>query len=189
MKQKSKRLRKDITTTVIDTQTGEVKSEKKNVTYFSPHFDEEKGYLWWHKKSYTKSFCEIAFPEKVSMIDRGRLVTLSKYVWSNTNMLGYRGHGGVKAYGVEQIAELIETTPDQAARFLKRMEKAKVIKPISVPFDDRVEIQYYVNPLYFFSSNRLSLNLYAIFHEELNPHLPDYVKQEFAKGLPELRTS
>lgn len=185
MKQKSKRLRKDITTRVIDVETGEVKSEKTNTTYFPPRFDEEKGYLWWAQKAHTKSFCDVKFPEEVSMIDRGRLLTLMKHIQPGTNILGYRGHGGFRPYNVEQIANLINTTPEQTKRFLRRMEKAKIIKPIPGTVNGRVVNQYIVNPLYFFAGNRLSINLYDHFREELNPHLPDYVKIEFAKGLAE----
>ncbi len=184
MGQKSnmKRLRKEVSETITNLQTGEVTKGKTSVTYFPPRFDEEKGYLWWPQKAHTRSFCAVHYPREVSMIDRGRLATLAKYIWSKTNMLGYKGHGGIRPYTVNQIAKLIETDVNQAERFLGRMAKFSIIKPIKVPFGEMVETQYYINPLYFFAGNRLSLNLYLIFREELDAHIPDYIKEEFAKG-------
>ncbi len=177
-----KKIKRDTVVTKTMVETGEVIDQYKQTTYFPARFDEEKGYLWKVQSNGARMFSEVPFPEKMSMIDRGRMVTLAKHIWSKTNMLGYRGHGGVRPYSVKQIGELIDLSPEQTERFLKRMYGLEMIKPVSVPFGERIEIQYYVNPLYFFSGNRLSLNLYALFHEELEKHLPDWVKEEFAKA-------
>lgn len=184
-KQNMKRLRRDTKTTITDMETGEIKPGKSSITYFPPRFDEEKGYLWWTQKTYAKMFCSVPYPKDLSMIDRGRLATLAKCIWSKTNMLGYKGHGGIRPYDIGQIAKIIETDVKQAAKFMNRMAAARIIKPVKVPFGERIETQYYVNPLYFFADNRLSLNLYLIFREELDAHIPAWVKEEYSRGIQE----
>lgn len=179
MKQK---IRQEIVRTNIDSKTGEVLGQTKQVRHFDAKFNPNRGYLWWNQKGGSKSFFNVPYPQDMSMIDRGRLATLSKCIWGDTNCLGYRGHGGFRPYDVEQIGKLINLSAEQAERFLARMKKMGVIKPIFVTFEKRDEIQYYINPLYYFSSKYLSSNLYALFHEELEEHIPDWVKEEFAKA-------
>jgi len=188
-KSNMKKIRKDTTVTKTRVDTGEVVDQYSQTSYFPARFDEEKGYLWKPQKGSSRMFHEVPFPEGMSMIDRGRMVTLAKHIWSKTNILGYRGHGGFRPYSVKQIGDLINLTEEQAERFLKRMQKIEMVKPVSVPFGERNEIQYYVNPLYFFSGSRLSLNLYALFYVELERHLPGWVKEEFAKAKPEATTT
>ena len=179
MKQK---VRQEIVKTNIDTKTGEVLRQTKQVRHFDAKFNSDRGYLWWNRRGGAKIFFNIPYPEEMSMIDRGRLATLSKHIWGDTNCLGYRGHGGFKPYNLEQIGKLVNLSEPQAKRFLMRMKKMGTIKPVFVTFGDRYETQYYINPLYYFSSRYLSANLYALFHDELEEYLPDWVKEEFAKA-------
>lgn len=183
-KKMNQKIRQEIVKTNTDAATGEVLGQTKQVRHFDAKFNRVRGYLWWNQKGGAKSFFDIPFPKDMSMIDRGRLATLSKYIWGDTNCLGYRGHGGFSPYSVEQVAKLIEVNSEQAERFLVRMKKMGIIKPIFVTFGERCETQYYINPLYYFSNRYLSANLYALFHEELEAYLPDWVKEEFAKGVP-----
>lgn len=173
---------REVRTQDIDISTGEVINEFKTKSYYSKRFDPEKGYLWRNKGSGAKTFFDVPYPEKMSMIDRGRMATLAKYIWSDTNMLGYRGHGRIKPYDVKGIGKIVKLNEKQAQSFLNRMIKLGIIKKIEVPFGEELETQYYVNPLYYFVGPRLSANLYALFHRELEYYLPEWVKQEFAKA-------
>ena len=164
----------------FDKKTGELKKEVKKVINIDSVFDEDRGYLFWNQMDYTKTFQNIDFPQDLSDDEIGKLTRLSKKIYSTTNMLGYRGNGGVKPYSAKQIGELIGLKERNALRFLKKMQKFKIIKPIPVDFGDRVEMQYYFNPIYYFSNRRLSLNLYLLFHEELDEVLPDWVIKEYA---------
>lgn len=164
-------------TNTIDETTGEIL--KREIRFISAAFDEEKGYLFWVRKSFAKSFQEIDFPKEMNYAERGRMVTLAKRIWSNTNMLGYRGHGGVRPYDTDKIGELIGLKPRQAKRFMDKMISLGIIAKVDVRVEGKRETHYYVNPLYFFSSNRLPLNLYLIFRKQLDPHLPSWVKQRY----------
>lgn len=170
---------------IIDLHTGEVVHEKNKVIYFPPKFDPDSGYLFWTHTKGARIFSRIPYPSGMSKADIGNLAILGKHIWHKTNVLAKKTRIGAKPYSVQDIGKLLDLNEDQAARFLKRAEKNKVIKPVTVPFGDYTEVQYYINPLYFFAGNRLSPNLYLLFREELDPYLEDWVKEEYAKTLNE----
>lgn len=180
----SRKMNKILEETVVnkyDVETGERIHQRTKTRYLSKRFDAGKGYLW-RSGAGVKSFFDVPFPESMSMIDRGRMATLSRHIWHDTNALVYRGHGRLKPYDVAGIGLLLGLSPAQADAFIKRMKKLRIIKQIPVPFGEKIEQQYYVNPLYYFRGPRLSGNLYALFHEELEEYVPDWVKEEFAKA-------
>lgn len=165
--------------TYYDQKSGEVFCEKKQ--YVNPAFNEEKGYLFWNRKDSSKTFKEIHFPDKMSWEDIGRLTVLTKYIFSNTNMLGYRGNGCVKPYGVTKIAEIIKLSEQRTGRYLSKLIGLGVMAKVKVTIQDKTEYQYYINPLYFFSSNYMPLNLYLLFRKQLDNYLPTWVKQKFSQ--------
>jgi hypothetical protein len=167
-------------TRLIDTQTGEIVNNK--VEYISCSFDEQKGYLFWARKSFSKSFQDVEYPPEMSFKERGQMATLAKRIWSTTNMLGYRGRGGVRPFSIEQIGMIVGLKPYQAAKFVRKMIRVGMIAQVDVRLEKGRETQYYVNPIYFFSSNRIPLNLYLIFRKQLDAVLPAWVKQKFAEA-------
>lgn len=153
------------------------------VQYISAAFHEEKGYLFWARKSFAKSFQEVPYPKEMTDAEIGRLAKLAKRMWSNTNMLGYRGHGGVKPYDIAKIGREIGLGPRQAYRFVNKMIRLGVMARIQVKVEGKLETQYYINPIYFFSSNRIPLNLYLIFRRQLDQVLPDWVKARYREQI------
>lgn len=181
-KKKVNRFRRDVLITKTDLTTGEVVDTERKVSYFPARFDDETGYLFWTQKKGCRVFADVPYPKGMSKADIGNLAILSKHVWHGTNIIG-RGtrKGGAHPYSVAEIADILDMTVEQAERFLKRAHRYRVIKPVQVPFEDGVEIQYYMNPLYYFAGNRLHPNLYLLFRKEMDPYLPEWVKQEFAR--------
>jgi hypothetical protein len=167
-------------TRYINQNTGEIYSNK--VRHIATQFDEEKGYLFWARKSFAKSFLDVDFPKDMTMKERGQMATLAKKIWSNTNMLGYRGNGGIRPYNDIQIGQVIGLKEYQAKKFIRKMISLGIIARATVEVAGRREVQYYVNPVYFFSSNRIPLNLYLLFRKELDKVLPAWVKDEYAKA-------
>ncbi len=164
-------------TTVIDPRTGEIlKSQGKE---FPAAFDEAQGYLFWNKKSFAKSFQDVDYPEEMNDLEVGRMARLAKRIYSNTNMLGYRGNGGVKPLTVEQMAEILKMKPRQAYRFVEKMIKLGIMARVKVECENHTQTQYYINPMYYFSSNRLPLNLYLMFQPQLDEVLKPWVIQKF----------
>lgn len=158
-------------------ETGELVKEQRKL--FTSRFDEEKGYLFWNMKSHNKIYSDITFPECFTYADQGRLQKLSRYIYSNTNMLGYRGNGGAKPYSKYKIGELIELKKSALSEFMKKCKDYEIIKEVRIESNNFVEVQYYMNPIYYFSSKRIPLSLYLIFRNSLDEHLNDWVKNEF----------
>ena len=165
-------------TQYINPDTGEVQNEK--VQHLASAFHDEKGYLFWARKNFAMSFADVDFPESMTMKERGQMATLAKNMWSNTNMLGYRGSGGVRAYNEEQIGELIGLKAYQAKDFVRSMIRVGMLAKVTVLVRSETITQYYINPIYFFGSNRIPLNLYLIFKSQLDEVLPRWVKDEYA---------
>lgn len=164
-------------TTIIDDQTGEIVSGKDKA--FAPAFDEEKGYLFWARKSFSKSYHEVDFPDEMNDLEIGRMARLAKKIFSNTNMLGYRGNGGIKPYDICMIATILKLKPRQARSYIDKMIRLGIMAKVVVETENRKEVQFYVNPIYFFSSNRIPLGLYLLFRHQLDEVLPTWVKQKY----------
>jgi len=165
-------------TQYINPDSGEITSEK--VQHLAAAFHTEKGYLFWARKNFAKSFVDTDFPVSMTMKERGQMATLAKHMWSTTNMLGYRGGGGVKAYNEEQIGQIVGLKAYQARDFVRSMIKVSMLAKVTVLVGHDTITQYYVNPIYFFGSNRISLNLYLIFRKQLDEVLPRWVQDEYA---------
>ena len=56
------------------------------------------------------------------------------------------------------------------------------VNKVNVDTGGHKEVHFYVNPIYFFSSNRIPLNLYLIFRKELDKVLPSWVKAKYAEN-------
>ena len=167
-------------TRLIDEKTGEIQNTK--MQYISTAFNEEKGYLFWARKSFAKSFQDVKYPKGMKYDEIGKMAVLAKHIWANTNMLGYRGNGGIKPYDIKGIGKLIELGPRQSYRFINSMIDLGMIARVKTDIEGREETQFYINPIYFFSSNRIPLNLYLIFRKQLDEVLPGWVKAEYAKS-------
>ncbi|MDP4158222.1 MAG: hypothetical protein Q8911_00460 [Bacillota bacterium] len=160
----------------------EGKETGKKKIYLPDRFDDKKGYLFWNQTNFVKTFQDVELPKELRKVDIANLFLLSKKVYADTNMIGYRGNGGSpRPMTINQMSEVIKDTERHTTTFIKRMIKARIIAKIDVKIGDDKTIQYYFNPIYFFSSNRLSLNLYALFQKDLDPFLSNYAKQRFSK--------
>ncbi len=166
-------------TRLINRQTGEVVRSSSHP--IAPMFDEEKGYLFWPRKSFMKSFLDIDFPKEMSFKEIGQMTALAKKMCPKTNMLGYRGNGGTRPYNADKIGAVIGLKPSQSYSFVRKMIKLGIMAAIKIKTGDSVETQYYVNPIYYFSGNRINLNLYLIFHKQLDQYIPEYAQEEYRK--------
>jgi len=167
---------------VIKKDTGEVVAfyEKE----FCPRYSPSKGYCLWPRAYYTKQFTSVKFPDELTMKERGMLATLSKEVFADTNMLGRWSRGSVRPLTVEEIGEITGLKKSQTYVFLKKLIRLNILRRVKVEIGDRrVETQFYLNPLYYSSSNYISLNLYLVWKDQLDPLLPGWVKEEFAREV------
>jgi hypothetical protein len=165
------------TTTFYDDSTGDIVSQKTQFT--ANRFDPEKGYLFRNQAGAFSSFFDIPFPEGMNDIEIGRMTRLAKKMWGKTNMLGYRGNGGVKPYDIEGIGKVIGLAKSQAYSFISKMVKLGIVAKVKIESRGVTDYQYYVNPLYYNSTNRIPLNLYLLFRKQLDPYIPSWARQRF----------
>jgi len=68
----------------------------------------------------------------------------------------------------------------QGRSLLKKMLDNKIIKPQVDPTEqNKKHVLYFFNPIYFFSGTYLNLNLFLLFQDELNAHLPPAIIEKF----------
>lgn len=163
-----------------DKTTGEIRKETRY--RFPSAFDDENGYLFWAKEGGAKSFYNVKYPREMTVKEIGYMSMLSKEMWGNTNMLGYRGHGGIIPYEEEEIGGLIGLKSSQTKSFIRKMMKLGMMAKVVILTEGEKHIQFYISPVYFFSSKRVSLNLYLIFREQLDSVIPEWAKARFAEA-------
>lgn len=164
---------------VVDVKTGAVVYSSSR-GFYPPRYDPERGYLFWPQKTFAKQFSEIPFPSDMTDTDIARMARLAKRIWSNSNVLvSGKTHGPKSPIDVDEMGVMLNASRRSVEEFLRKMNGLGVIAFSDVTLRGKTERFYYVNPLYFFSSNRLPLALYLMFREEINAYLPDWVKHEF----------
>lgn len=168
-------------TRLINRDTGEVL--KSSTHPIAPMFDEEKGYLFWPRKSFMKSYLDVDFPKEMSFKEIGQMTALAKKMCPKTNMLGYRGNGGTRPYNVDKIGAVIGLKPSQSYSFVRKMIRLGIMAEVKIKTGGKVEVQYYVNPMHYFSGTRIPLNLYLLFHKQLDQHIPGYAQEGYRKQI------
>ena len=169
----------------IDTSTGEVCKQREQ--RYEPTLTEE-GYKVPGHKAGAKIFEGVAFPESMTHAEIGKMTILAKNMIPISNMLGYRSKGCILSYTEAHITAMVGLSPKRGRQFIQKMIDLGVMQRVIRQYDDQEYIEFYINPAYFFAGKRISLNLYLLFREHLDPLLPSWVKQEFvklAKGFSE----
>jgi hypothetical protein len=143
----------------------------RNVEHFTEAMTEE-GYRFPSHKLGARLFDEISFPVGMSDNDIGKMTRLSKLMVGKTNILGYRKNREIISYSAAELCDIIGLSTKRGMAFIRNMIKFRVIK--------RINDFYYVNPAYFMSTGqRLSLELFIHFQDELKSILPEWVITDF----------
>jgi len=144
-------------------------------------FDDKKGYLFKNKAYSFKSFKNE--PKLSTLVSNyshiGRLYVLAENTYADTNMISYYHNKKYYPAKISHISEMIGLSEKRCIRFIKDMIKLGVIAEAFIHTKYQVEIQYYLNPLYFLSSKYLSPSLYMLFQKQINQVLPDWVIDRF----------
>lgn len=163
--------------TVVSNDLGEVITDK--TLQYKGRFDIESGYLFWSQRNFVKSFPDVDLPLDITDDERGKLDKLSHKVFADTNMLAYKGHNKVVPFEHKDIGETLKLGERQTRRFVDKMLQLGIMARLIIDTKGQKTTQYYLNPMYYFSSNRLSLNLYLLFKDQLDAVLPKYVVTNF----------
>lgn len=163
--------------TTYSDKTGEIFSEKiRNI--YNP-FDPDKGYNWKYKSFSIKSYLDIPLPDKFTDAELGKIFRLSRHIYADSNMLGKRVNNYIKPLGKNEIIKIFGLKDRQGRALLKKILENKVVKKFENTEQGKTYVQFYFNPIYFFSGTYISLNLYLLFQDELNKHLPEQVIAKF----------
>ena len=172
-------------TRYISEKTGElITGQKQRV---GERFDPERGYLFRHQKHGFKQFDDISFPESLTDAEIGKLTRLAKNIYRDSNLLAYRGNGGIKPHTPETMSRIICLGQRQIERFLSKMIKQGMMAKCRVEVGEKTEIHYYINPLYFFSGKRINLNLYLLFRTQLDAYIPNWAKSLFIEQTGQIK--
>jgi hypothetical protein len=138
-------------------------------------FDDEKGYLFRAKNFFVRTFSDIKLSEVVkNKTDFANLHILSENIYKDTNMIAVRENGNIRPATVNDIGSLIGLCDRRAKDFVDRMMQKGIIAKLIVNSEERVELQYYLNPLFFMSNKYLSPQLFVLFREQLKPFLKEW---------------
>ena len=154
---------------------GELVSEKNK--HFSDSMNDE-GYRFPSHKAGARFFRDVHLPKLISYQDKGRLYDLSQLMVGNTNLIGYKLNSKIHGYTEDEIGSIVELSGKRGREFVRRMVQNKIIK--------KLDAGYYMNPAFFMSTGqRLSLDLFINFQEELIPLLPNWAIDDFLRQAEE----
>jgi len=159
---------------------------------FPNRWDEEKGLKFVVQGGSVKIFTQVPIPDELTQQELGRIHILSRHTWKDSNMIGYRGHGGVRPYDIKGISRILgrpeidngirvmkPLAERQTKKFLKKLMDLNIIAQAKVETGGHKEIQYYFNPLYVFNGDRINHTLYALFNRTLKYYISEYDQRKF----------
>lgn len=172
---------KYIKTERIINSSGEIVKEKIS-EYYNPYV-EDKGYNFKYSADKTKIYKNVLFPKDIEIIDRGRLHLLSEYIYGDTNKLLYRStENKYVPYTKKDIQDILGLHRNTFNRFWKKVLRDDIIKINS-------KNEYCFNPLYFNSTTYMGAELYFMFKESLNKHIPKHIQDKFEEQTNTLHNS
>ncbi len=159
----------------INQSTGQIVNESTQVV--NDTFTEDGYRFPWHKKG-ARLFDDVQFPAEMTDADIGKMTRLSKLMISKTNALGYRQGRKIMAYNINELCHLLDMSYKGGWEFIHKMFDLHVMLPIKTSSETII----YINPAYFMANGqRLSLDLFLLFKEELAPIVPAWVMDSFLR--------
>jgi hypothetical protein len=152
--------------------------------YFKDLFNRE-GYRIPFRKAGIRMFNAVELPSEITHAEKGRMLDLTKLIIGQSNVLGYRQNGKIEVYTNEEIIEAAGLKERQGYDFLRKMLDLHVLQRVVTSSGP----QYYVNPAYFFAGQRITLNLYLLFQDDLHDILPPWVIKAFNNQAKEKQVS
>ena len=161
----------------VDPKTGEVIFTKVQSLDFM--FPDDKGYRMFNQKHTVRMFPDIDFPEGLTDRDELYLYRLARKIIGDSCMIGYRSGGSIKPAQDTHIQSVTGLGDERFRKWISKMMRLGMIARLTIEIEDQQHTQYYMSPLYFFSGKFVSLNLYLLFQEQLDQHLPEWAKAKY----------
>jgi hypothetical protein len=160
----------------IEKETGELLHETEYDMVFYLYND-SAGYVLYNNRTRVHVFPNIKI--KLTTADKSRAWDLMRMIDKCGRVVMSEPDERTGSYMVVssklEFASALGISTAQAYRFLKRAEDANLIR--------RHNKVFYVNPLLMMNGSRLPHELYAIFSDQLDPYLPEWVIQRYKLKL------
>lgn len=167
-------------TRFTNVKTGEFNERK---SYVDLIFDDEKGYLFWHRKDSFKSFLDCPLPSNFTWSERGKIDSLKYFIAKDNQFLLYRSDSCIKPIGIKNICKITDSSERQAKVLVKKACSYSVMKQVEVS-----GVKYFAfNPIYCLKGNRITLTTFIIFQNELRRVLPDWVIERYLTQAKEIK--
>ena len=138
-------------------------------------WDDEKGYLFEAKSHFVKSYPGRKLSEFVgNKLDYANLHILAENIFKDTNLIAVKTKNIARPATIEDIGILVGLCGRRTGQFIDRMMQKGIIAKATVNTEERIEMHFYLNPLFFMSSKYLSPQLFMMFREQLRPYLKEW---------------
>lgn len=166
------------TTSYLNPETGEFTARK---SWVDMQFNTD-GYLMQPNKNSVRMFLDSPLPDKLTWAEQGRLIRLQHYILRENQLLVYRSHGALKPVDIPEMCRILNMSERQCKGLMSKSQALGVVKEIQI--DDTRYFMF--NPIYGLKGKRLSLTVYLMFQEELQPVLPKWVIERFLSQAQEI---
>lgn len=162
----------------VKNDTGELFNEKKST--FNP-FPSDKGLLFRSRNAYRKSYQDIKLSNVIlNRFDYMRVHLLAELMYKDTNAIAIRiSDRKIRMADIEDISNIIKLTIKKTREFINRMKKLHVIAERVDNVGETTMTKYLLNPLFFSTSKYLNPDLYFLFQESLDKHIPKWAITRF----------
>jgi len=141
-------------------------------------WDDEKGYLFQAKEQFVKKFSDTKLSDFVkNKLEYANLHILAENIFRDTNMIAVKTRNIARPADMPDISMLIGLCERRTRQFLDRTMLKGIIAKTIINTEERIETQYYLNPLFFMSNKYLSPFLFMMFREQLKPYLKEWAWQ------------
>lgn len=138
-------------------------------------WDDNKGYLFQAKDNFVKSFAEIKLSDFVkNKVDYANLHILAENIFRDTNMIAVKTRNIARPADIAEIGTLIGLCERRTRPFIDKMMQMGIIAKTVINTEERIETQFYLNPLFFMSNKYLSPFLFMMFRKQLKPYLKEW---------------
>lgn len=144
-------------------------------------YDNEKGYLFRAKNYFRKSYADVKLSNIIKdRFDYMRVHLLAENIYKDTNTIMVRENSRtIRVADIDDVSKIIGLSVKKTKEFVSRVKKLHILAERVDEVGEMISTKFVFNPLYFSSKKYISAELYFLFQESLDKHLPHWVIQKF----------
>lgn len=174
---------KQVLTTRIDEDTGEVLSERKN-EYKSKIWQDGKGAMIKFRNYHKKLYSDIRLCDVIeNKPDLLKTYILVENIYKDTNIIYYQVSKTVyRPASIDDICKIIDSCERKTKEYLKRMISLGIMAKIHLVIDDKEYFSYAFNPVFANSCKYINNTLYLLFKPYVDNYCPEWIKQKYEEA-------